>query len=88
MMEERKALLGHRLRCARQNLKLSQGDVADTLQVSRQSVSAWENGVSSPTATQLAELATMYCECAHGLLFGAPFRPMTIAALLPGKARA
>lgn len=87
MMKERKVLLGYRLRCARQRSKLLQEDVADTLQVSRQSVSAWENGTSSPTATQLAELATVYCECAHVLLFGAPFVQLDLAAMSTNRVK-
>lgn len=87
MMKERKVLLGYRLRCARQRTKLLQGDVADMLQVSRQSVSAWESGVTSPTAIQLAELATLYCECAHVLLFGAPFVPVDLKAMGAAKVR-
>lgn len=77
MSEDRKALLGTRLRAARQEAKLSQTFVAEGLAVTRQTISGWETGVYSPTATQLAELATMYCVCAHALLFGEVFKPRT-----------
>lgn len=87
MMKERKVLLGYRLRCARQRTKLLQGDVADMLQVSRQSVSAWESGTTSPTAIQLAELATLYCESAHALLFGVQFTPVDVKAMGAAKVR-
>lgn len=82
-MPERRKLLGSRLRAARQRAKLSQGGVAETLGITRQALSAWETGASCPSATQLAELATVYCECAHALLFGVPYQPISLAALMP-----
>lgn len=82
MSEQHRRQLGHRLKAARMDAKLSQAFAADTLGVTRQSVSAWETGASCPSATQLAELATMYCVCAHGLLFGEPFRSVRLDALL------
>lgn len=79
MSEDRKTLLGRRLRAARQEAKLSQTFVAEGLAVTRQTISGWETGVYSPTATQLAELATMYCVCAHALLFGEAYKPPTFS---------
>ena len=38
--------LSERLKKARENASLSQQDVADSLNISRQSVSKWERGVS------------------------------------------
>lgn len=81
-MEDRKTLLGHRLKAARRGAKLSQEFAAETLGVTRQSVSAWETGTTSPSAVQLAELATMYCVCAHGLLFGEQFKPVSLGVLI------
>lgn len=81
-MEERKKLLGRRLKTARRAAKLSQEFAAETLGVTRQSVSAWETGSSCPSAVQLGELATMYCVCAHALLFGEQFRPVNLSALM------
>jgi transcriptional regulator with XRE-family HTH domain len=84
-MPERRRLLGGRLKAARQRARLSQGTVAESLGITRQALSAWETGSSCPSATQLAELATVYCECAHALLFGVPYQPINLAALMPGQ---
>lgn len=82
MKQERKSLLGARLRAARVGEGQSQGQVAEVLGVTRQSVSAWETGASSPSAMQLGELSALYCVCAHTLLFGEAFRPLNVAALI------
>ena len=87
MSEDRKKLMGQRLRAARTEVKLSQAFVAEGLAVTRQTISGWETGVYSPSATQLAELATMYCVCAHVLLFGVSFHPMKLGVLM-GRGRA
>lgn len=85
MKQERKRLLGVRLRAARVGAGQSQDHVASALGVTRQSVSAWETGASSPSATQLAELSALYCVCAHTLLFGEAYRSMDVAAMLLGR---
>ena len=85
MDEARKKLLGERLRSARQRANLSQAAVSEALGVTRQSISAWENGASSPSAIQLAELAIVYCECAHRLLFGQPYSQVSLAAFSGGR---
>lgn len=41
-------------------MKLSQQDVAGTIGVSRQSVSKWETGKSSPNPRELADLCVVY----------------------------
>lgn len=87
-MNTRRKLLGQRLRCARERSNLSQGDAADALGVTRQAISSWETGRSTPSATQLGELAAAYCECAHTLLFGAPFRSIGVAAMAVGRVAA
>lgn len=84
-MSERKVLLGKRLKAARSTAKLSQEFAAEALGVTRQSVSAWERGASSPSAVQLGELAAMYCVCAHSLLFGGQFIALRIDQLIPGR---
>lgn len=86
MKQERKRLLGVRLRAARLGAGQSQDHVAGALGVTRQSVSAWETGASCPSATQLAELSALYCVCAHTLLFGSAFEPLNLAAFMPGRA--
>lgn len=88
MKKERKRLLGVRLRAARVGAGQSQDHVAGALGVTRQSVSAWETGASCPSATQLAELSALYCVCAHTLLFGDAYKPLSIAALMPSRATA
>lgn len=51
--------LGENIKNKRQELKLSQEYIADQLGVSRQAVSKWETGQSSPTASTLTELAAL-----------------------------
>ncbi|WP_445228470.1 helix-turn-helix transcriptional regulator [Comamonas sp. MYb396] len=84
MSTEQKKLLGSRLKAARTEADVSQDFAAETLGVTRQSVSAWERGASSPSAIQLGQLAAMYCTCAHKLLFGEPFQPVQLSGLLRG----
>lgn len=80
----RKTALGDRLRAARRNCELSQDDVAELLGVKRQTVSAWETGLTVPTAFQVADLAAAYCASAHQLLFGVHYERLNVKALLPG----
>lgn len=82
MMQLRKELLGERLRAARRRNGLSQDGVAEMLGVKRQSVSAWETGLSGPTALQIAELAVVYCVSAHELLFGVEFQKIDVQRLV------
>jgi len=51
--------LAENIRSRRQELKLSQGYVADQLGVSRQAVCKWESGQSAPSAANLADLAML-----------------------------
>lgn len=80
-------LLGSRLKMARTSANLSQEFTASAMGVTRQAVSKWETGSSCPTARQLGELATMYCVCAHTLLFGVPYREVSMGDLLKGQFR-
>lgn len=52
--------LGERLKESRINKGYSQGDVADFLHISRQSISKWENGNSYPDLDNLVKLSTYY----------------------------
>ena len=63
--------LAENIRNRRQELKLSQGYVADQLGVSRQAVSKWETGQSEPTAGNLVDLAVLL-ETSVSRLTGAP----------------
>ena len=49
------ALKGHRTQC-----KMTQEFVAETIGVSRQAVSKWENGTSDPSTSNLFALAKLY----------------------------
>lgn len=53
-------MLEKQLKIARQNKHLTQQDVADKLNVSRQSISKWENGSSTPDIDTLNILASFY----------------------------
>lgn len=61
--EEKKAVaksLGEALKENRVRCKMTQEFVAETLGVSRQSVSKWENGSSDPNTSNLIALAKLY----------------------------
>ena len=61
--EEKKAVaksLGEALRENRIRCQMTQEFVAETLGVSRQSVSKWENGSSDPNTSNLIALAKLY----------------------------
>lgn len=49
--------IGERISTLRKERNLSQGQLADTLEVSRQAVSKWENDQSSPDTIKLIRLA-------------------------------
>lgn len=53
----------HRLRC-----KMTQEFVSETLGVSRQAVSKWENGTTDPSTSNLLALAKLYGVSAEELL--------------------
>lgn len=53
----------HRLRC-----KMTQEFVAESLGVSRQAVSKWENGTSDPSTSNLLALSKLYGISAEDLL--------------------
>ena len=63
MREEKKAVaksLGEALKENRIRCQMTQEFVAETLGVSRQSVSKWENGSSDPNTSHLIALAKLY----------------------------
>lgn len=75
--EEKKAVaksLGEALKKNRIRCQMTQEFVAETLGVSRQSVSTWESGFSDPNTSNLIALAKLYkispeqlLECAAGM---------------------
>ena len=63
-----KRSLGEELKEQRIRCKMTQEFVAETLGVSRQSVSKWENGVVDPSTSNLLSLAKLYGISAEELL--------------------
>lgn len=57
---ETKKTLGENLKTYRTNCKMTQEFVAESLGVSRQAVSKWENGTSDPSTSNLIALAKLY----------------------------
>lgn len=57
---ETKVSLGEALKTYRTNCKMTQEFVAESLGVSRQAVSKWENGTSDPSTSNLLALAKLY----------------------------
>ena len=62
--------IGKKLRDARNAAKLTQESAAESLGVSRQTVSKWENGSADPSTTNLLALAKLYGVAAEDLLRG------------------
>lgn len=52
--------LGEALKVHRKQCKMTQEFVAETIGVSRQAVSKWENGTSDPSTSNLFALAKLY----------------------------
>ncbi len=50
-------MIGDVLKTARDNIKLSQTDVAEKLSVTKQTYLKWENGITEPKASQISKLA-------------------------------
>ena len=57
---EAKKSLGEALKSYRTSCKMTQEFVAESLGVSRQAVSKWENGTSDPSTSNLLALAKLY----------------------------
>ena len=57
---QRRALVASRLKDARLNSGLSQGDVAKTLHIGQSTYCRIENGETEPSAVQLATLSGLY----------------------------
>lgn len=65
-------MLAENLKKTRKNKGLSQEEVAEKLNTSRQSVSKWENGWSTPDINQLVRLSTLYDVELEHLVNGTP----------------
>lgn len=61
-------MLSARLKQVRNEKKITQDQVADALNVKRQTYSAYERGVSVPDANVLAQLAQIFCTSTDYLL--------------------
>ena len=73
MREEKQAAkrtLGETLKAHRTRCQMTQEFVAESLGVSRQTVSKWENGSADPSTTNLLALAKLYGVAAEELLRG------------------
>lgn len=64
--------LSEYLRVYREESGLSQEEVAEQLDTTRQTLSNWENGKTDPDASSLAALARLYGKTVDALLHGAP----------------
>lgn len=51
---------GERLKKARSDMNLTQGDVANELYVTRQTISSWENEKTYPDISSLIQLSNYY----------------------------
>ena len=65
---EAKISLGEALKTYRTNCIMTQEFVAESLGVSRQAVSKWENGTSDPSTSNLLALAKLYGVSAEEIL--------------------
>ena len=65
---ETKVSLGEALKEYRTKCKMTQEFVAESLGVSRQAVSKWENGTSDPSTSNLIALAKLYGISAEEIL--------------------
>lgn len=65
---ETKISLGEALKTYRMNCKMTQEFVAESLGVSRQAVSKWENGTSDPSTSNLLALTKLYGVSAEEIL--------------------
>ena len=62
--------LGQRIIRLRTERGMSQGDLADALDISRQSVSKWENDISTPELDKLIRLAELFDLSMDALILG------------------
>ena len=65
---ELRITLGERLKQERTRHKMTQEFVAETIGVSRQAVSKWENGASDPSTSNLFAIANLYGTSVENLL--------------------
>lgn len=64
--------IGNYIRSLRKNMGLTQGNLAEQLEVSRQAVSKWENGMAIPDVSLLPKLSKILDMDIEGILYGEP----------------
>ena len=62
--------LGERIFALRTGRGMSQGDLAAALDVSRQAVSKWENGMGTPTPENIVAMSALFCVTTDYILLG------------------
>lgn len=67
--------IGARFKAARKAAGYTQQEAATHIQVSRQSLSAWERGANLPDVLELRDVATLYGVSADYLIFGGEMMP-------------
>lgn len=80
-MQARRIEIGSRLRECRTGANLSIAEVAEELKVTKQAVSAWENGTRVPDAIRLGDLALLYGVATDFILFGTHMIPEDLKQL-------
>lgn len=79
----RKRQIGENLRSARKLARLSQGEVAQEMRLSRQMIGMWESGRVVPTALQIVQLAELYGTPTDLLLLGIAVVPVALIDSIP-----
>lgn len=77
-MHTRRKRIGDRFRGSRDDAQYSQEEVAQALGLTRQAVSAWEQGDRMPSTTQLGDLAALYGRSADFMIFGMKTIPVDL----------
>ena len=77
--------LGQNIARLRAQKNLSQGDLADALEVSRQSVSKWETDASIPELDKLLRLAELFGVTLDELVKGESAQPEAARGEVPDK---
>ena len=62
--------LGERIYALRSRDGMSQGALADAINVSRQAVSKWENGMGMPTPENIVAMSVLFCVTTDYILIG------------------
>ena len=75
-----RAVLGGRLRKARQDNQFTQEAVAAYCKVKRQTISGWERGDAAVDVSHLSELAMLYGQSTDYLIFGIRTAPVKDSA--------